>query len=64
MSSGWPVRSSGVRVMAPASKSEPMKPAACVPSVSTMPGFSALTRILRGPSSRDSTLVMASTAWR
>src|SRR6202011_6192672 len=45
-----------------ASKSEPMKPAVCVPSVSTMPGFSALTRILRAPSSRDSTPVIASTA--
>ena len=33
-----------------------------VPSVSTMPGLMALTRIFFGPSSRASTPVMASTA--
>ena len=58
----WPMRPSGVWAIVPVSNSEPMKPALCVPSVSTMPGFSALTRIFFGPSSRESTPVMASTA--
>ena len=62
MSPGWPMRPSGVWATVPFSKSEPMKPALCVPSVSTMPGLSALTRIFFGPSSRASTPVMASTA--
>ena len=39
-----------------------MKPAVWVPSVSTMPGLTELTRMPLGPSSRESTPVMASTA--
>lgn len=39
-----------------------MIPPLCVPSVSTSPGFTALTRIFRGPNSRDMTPVIASTA--
>jgi len=44
------------------SKSLPMIPAECVPSVSTPPGLRALTRIFRGPSSFESDLVIVSTA--
>ena len=44
------------------SKSEPMIPWVCVPSVSTIPGLMLFTRILRGPNSLASTPVMASTA--
>ena len=56
------MRPSGACVTICFSKSEPIKPAVCVPSVSTIPGFSAFTRIFRGPSSRASTPVIASTA--
>jgi hypothetical protein len=62
MSPGWPMRPSGVCARAAFSKSDPMKPPLCVPSVSTTPGLTVLTRIFFGPSSRESTLVMASTA--
>jgi hypothetical protein len=44
------------------SKSLPMMPALCVPSVSMPPGAIALTRIFRGPSSAASPRVIASTA--
>ena len=57
ISSGCPVRPSGVRAINCFSKSLPITPAACVPSVSTPPGLIALTRIFRGPSSFASTRV-------
>jgi hypothetical protein len=44
------------------SKSLPMTPPLCVPSVSTSPGAIAFTRIFRGPSSAASPRVIASTA--
>ena len=44
------------------SKSLPIMPALCVPSVSTPPGAIALTRIFRGPNSAASPRVIASTA--
>ena len=47
MSSGCPMRPSGVPAIICFSKSLPITPAACVPSVSTPPGAIALTRILR-----------------
>ena len=50
MSSGCPIRPSGVPAIIAFSKSLPTMPALCVPSVSTPPGAIALTRILRGPS--------------
>src|ERR1700719_346604 len=62
MSAGWPVRPSDDCLIKSFSKSEPMKPALTVPSVSTMPGLMELTRIFLGPSSRARTPVMASTA--
>ena len=40
----------------------PIMPPLWVPSVSTTPGLMVLTRIFFGPSSRESTPVMASTA--
>src|SRR5882672_11336769 len=43
-------------------KSLSANPTACKPSVSTMPGFSELTRIFFGPSSFESATVIASTA--
>jgi hypothetical protein len=51
ISSGWPMRPSGVCAMAAFSKSDPMKPPLWVPSVSTTPGLRVLTRIFFGPSS-------------
>ena len=62
MSSGWPKRPSGVSATIRFSKSLPMMPALCVPSVSTPPGAMALTRILRGPSSLARSRVIASSA--
>src|SRR5271170_1780124 len=62
MSLGWAMRPSGVVASTDLRKSPSAKPTACRPSVSTMPGFSEFTRILRGPSSFDSEIVMASTA--
>ena len=62
MSSVWPMRPSGVFDSTCLRKSLSMIPAACTPSVSTMPGLMAFTRILRGPSSLASDLVTASTA--
>lgn len=62
MSPTLPVRPSGACAVRFFSKSEPMKPALIVPSVSTMPGLMVLTRIFFGPSSRASTPVIASTA--
>ena len=56
------MRPSGVCATATFSKSDPMKPPLWVPSVSITPGLMVLTRIFFGPSSRDSTTVMASTA--
>jgi hypothetical protein len=56
------MRPSGVCATAPFSKSEPMKPAACMPSVSTKPGLMELTRIFLAPSSFARTPVIASTA--
>src|SRR6516165_10211287 len=64
MSSGWPIRPSGVcdssnlrTALSPA-----VVPADVVPSVSTRPGLIELTRMLRGPSSLASDRVTASTA--
>jgi hypothetical protein len=62
MSSGWPMRPSGVSASVSLRKSPPMMPAVCVPSVSTTPGLIALTRILRGPSSLASYFVIVVTA--
>ena len=62
MSSGWPIRPSGVWASVCLRKSPSVIPAACVPAVSTMPGLIAFTRILRGPSSLASERVTASTA--
>jgi len=62
MSLTWPTRANGTCAMIDFSNSEPMKPALTVPSVSTMPGFSVLTRTFRDPSSLESTHVIASTA--
>jgi hypothetical protein len=62
ISPGWAIRPSGVWEIAPLSKSESIRPALCVPSVSTTPGFSEFTRLFLGPSSRESAPVMASTA--
>src|ERR1700734_3227894 len=53
ISSGCPARPSGVPFTALSYISPFMKPAACTPSVSTSPGFSAFTRICFGPSSFD-----------
>src|SRR5262245_59166426 len=62
MSRGCPMRLSGVWDSICLRKSLSVIPAECVPSVSTMPGFTALTRILRGPNSLASVFVTASTA--
>ena len=62
ISSGCPVRPSGVIETNCFSKSHPINPAALVPSVSTMPGLIEFTRIFRGPSSLESTGDAASTA--
>src|SRR6266513_2467079 len=62
MSPGWPMRPSGVWASVVLRQSLSAIPAACTPSVSTMPGLIELTRILRGPSSFASDLVTASTA--
>jgi hypothetical protein len=61
MSPGCPMRPRGVLAIIAFSKSLPMMPALCVPSVSTSPGAIALTRILRGPNSAASPRVIAST---
>ncbi len=42
--------------------SDPTTPAVCVPSVTTKPGLTTFTRILRGASSLASTPEMAFTA--
>src|SRR4030088_1145494 len=62
MSCGCPRRPSGVRATISFSKSLPMIPKLCTPSVSTPPGLIALTRIFLGPSSFASTRVIVSTA--
>src|SRR5438876_2499121 len=63
MSSGWPVRPSGVRCTAYcANESCLVASFDCTPSVSVNPGESALTRIFRGPSSRASERLITSTA--
>ena len=64
----WPttmkltIRPSAVPAIIVFSKSLPMNPVLCVPSVSTPPGAIALTRIFRGPNSAASPRVIASTA--
>src|SRR2546429_33625 len=62
MSAGCPVRPSEACAAVFFSQSEPMKPPARVPSVSTMPGLMELTRIFFGPSSRARTPVIPSMA--
>src|SRR5437588_1960709 len=63
MSSGLPERPSGVSATSCRSKSVPMTtPMSITPSVSVKPGFTALTRMPRGPSSRASACVSVSTA--
>src|SRR5881409_2290420 len=62
MSCGWPIRPRGLWASTCLRKSLSSRPAALKPSVSTMPGLMALTRILRGPSSLASERVTASTA--
>ena len=62
MSSGWPMRPSGVSSTAFFWKSLPIMPAAWTPSVSTMPGLSELTRIFLEPSSLESETLIESTA--
>ena len=62
MSCGWPIRPSGVCASYCFRKSLSTMPAACTPSVSTMPGLIELTRMWRGPSSLASDRVTASTA--
>src|SRR4029077_12278330 len=62
MSPTCPLRANGTCETIDFSKSEPMKPALTVPSVSTIPGFNVLTRIFLDPSSLESTPVIASTA--
>ena len=62
MSSGWPMRPSGVPATICVSISLPMTPAVCVPSVSTPPGAMVLTRIFRGASSMAWTRVTWSSA--
>ena len=49
----------GVPAIIAFSKSLPMTPVLCVPSVSTPPGAIALTRIFRGPNSAASPRVIA-----
>src|SRR5215510_557916 len=61
-SRGCPIRPSGVCASYCLRNSLADNPAACTPSVSTMPGLIALTRMFRGPSSLASDLVAASTA--
>src|SRR5580765_5532311 len=61
MSSVWPMRPSDDCDSIHLRKSPSTKPAEWTPSVSIMPGLMELTRILRGPSSLESTTVMAST---
>ena len=61
ISSTSPMRLSGVRTSISLRKS-PSIPEAWSPSVTTVPGLMALTRILRGPSSLASDFVIASTA--
>jgi hypothetical protein len=61
ISSGCPIRPSGVCATIPFSKSLPRNPAAWTPSVSTMPGLIAFTRIFFAPSSFDRITVIAST---
>ena len=48
-----PMRPSGASAFQALLKSEPMKPAVCEPSVSTIPGLSEFTRILRGQLARE-----------
>src|SRR5438128_5107461 len=62
MSCTWPIRPSGVCDSICFRKSLSCRPAARTPSVSTIPGVMALTRICRGPSSFASVRVIASTA--
>src|SRR5262245_8884031 len=62
MSSGRPMRPSGVCASVDLRKSLAAMPAPCSPSVSIMPGLIELTRTLREPSSLARDLVMASTA--
>src|SRR5882672_3130181 len=62
MSAGCPVRPNEACAAVFFSQSEPMKPPARVPSVSTMPGLMELTRIFFGPSSRARTPVIPSMA--
>src|SRR4030095_13941637 len=56
------MRPSGVCASSCLRKSLVSNPAACTPSVSTMPGLMAFTRMLRGPSSLARVRVTASTA--
>src|SRR5436309_5630745 len=62
MSWGCPMRPSGVCASTCLRISLSAMPAACVPSVPTMPGLMAFTRMPRGPSSLASERVIASTA--
>src|SRR5579871_6815717 len=62
ISSGCPIRPSDVVDSTHLRKSPSLYPAVRTPSVSINPGLRAFTRILRGPSSLDSTTVIASTA--
>ena len=62
ISCGWPIRRSGLCASTCLRKSLSVIPAVCVPSVSTMPGLMAFTRILRGPSSLANVCVTAFTA--
>src|SRR6185436_12968835 len=62
ISRGWPMRPSGVRDSMSLRISPSTKPPDRAPSVSTMPGLIAFTRMLRGPSSEASVRVSESTA--
>src|SRR5215510_3518486 len=62
-SSGRPNRApSGVVAAAASASGLPTKPIRRLPSVSTRPGATALTRIFRGPNSFESAIVIVSMA--
>src|SRR5262249_37968663 len=61
-SCGWLILPSGVSASTCLWKSLPEMPAACRPSVSTAPGLTPFTRMLRGPSSWARERVIAFTA--